>query len=257
MNNINVATRNQQGGTCWFHAIINGLVMSHRCRKYLLTLIKDRGLSPSKNSSGSSGACPRTIEGFWKYIAYRLKGPGSISPRIRNVNAIKASGLRRKVANPFGFIPRFGNTLSNYKRRAVASRSSVTGGTISDLYNLYKKLFGGGTTNNKKNPVFIVRKGNDFPTNLDDYKYILSHAYIQITGKGGFWGHAIAGFINRFGYYKAFDSNDSRRTLDWPWKVSVHDKHMLDYFNEYYGLSGFFKLVSIKKYAVYIRNDLY
>ena len=249
-NNINVATRNQQGGTCWFHAIINGLVMSHRCRKYLRTMIKDRGLSPSKNSFGSSGACPRTIEGFWKYIAYRLKGPGSISPRIRNVNAIKAAGLRRNVANPFGFIPRFGNTLSNYKRRALASRSSVTGGTISDLYNLYKKLFGG----NKKNPVFIVRKGNDFPTNLDNYT--LSHAYIQLNGKGGFWGHAIAGFINRFGYYKVFDSNNSRRTIDWHWRLSKYDKMFLDEFNEYYELSGFFKFVSIKKYAIYIRNDL-
>ena len=249
--NINVATRNQQGGTCWFHAIINGLVMSHRCRRYLRTMIKDRGLSPSKNSLG--GACPRTIEGFWKYIAYRLKGPGAISPRIRNVNAIKAAGLRRNVANPFGFIPRFGNTLSNYKRRALASRSSVTGGTISDLYNLYKKLFG----DDKKNPVFIIRKGNDFPTNLDDYKYILSHAYIQITGKGGFWGHAIAGFINRFGNYKAFDSNNSRHAIDWTWKNSEYDKYTLDWFNEYYGLSGFFKFVSIKKYAVYIRRDLY
>jgi hypothetical protein len=115
---------------------------------------------------------------------------------------------------------------------------------------LYKKLFG-------DDKVFIVRKGNDFPTHLDDYKYILSHAYIQITGKGGFWGHAIAGFINRFGNYKAFDSNNSRHVIDWTWRDSKYDNYALDWFNEYYGLSGFFKLVSIKKYAVYIRNDLY
>jgi hypothetical protein len=161
--------------------------------------------------------------------------------------------LRRKVANPFGFIPRIGNTLSNYKRRALASRSSVTGGTISDLYNLYKTLFG----DDKKNPVFIVRKGKDFPTHLDNYSYILSHAYIELAGRGGLWGHAVAGFINRNLDYKVFDSNESRRTIDWTWKDSEHDKHMLDYFNEDYELSGFFKFASIKKYAVYIRRDLY
>jgi hypothetical protein len=260
---LNVATRHQQGGTCWFHAIVNGLIMSAVSRKYLLRLLRERGFSPSK-SALSSGACPRTIDGFWKYIAYRLKGPKSISPRIRNVNAIKAAGLRRnKFANPMGFIPRIKNTMSTYRRRALASRTSVTGGTISDLYNLYKKLFGSDFSyrngnSNKKNPAFMIVKGDSFPVfkkTKDEYIYKLSHAYIQMTGLGGFWGHAITGFINSRGNFKLYDSNNAEETIDWDWNNS-NNKNMLDEFNKWYGFPKFFNLRKVKKYAIYIRYDL-
>jgi hypothetical protein len=256
---LNVATRNQQGGTCWFHAIINGLIMSAVSRKYLLRSIRERGISAL-----NSGACPRTIDGFWRYIAYRLKGPRSISPRIRNVNAIKAAGLRRnKFANPIGFIPRIRNTISTYKRRAYASRTSVTGGTVSDLYNLYKKLFGsdfayGNGNANKKNPAFMLVKGDSFPLfkkNKDEYIYKLSHAYISLKGAGGLWGHVIAGFINSRGNFKLYDSNYAKEAIDWDWNNS-NNKEMLDEFNRFYGLPKLFNLRKVVKYAVYIRYDL-
>jgi len=261
---INVATRLQQGGTCWFHAIISGLIMSKICRRYLLKVIRERGLSPTK-SALKTGACPRTIDGFWKYIAYRLKGPKSISPRIRNVNAIKAAGLRRnKIANFFGFIPRFGNTLSTYRRRALASRTSVTGGTVSDLYNLYKKLFGNDfmyqnknkNNGNTKPPVFILRKGNDFPYffNHKGDVYTLSHAYIVMMGVGGVWGHAVSGILNNNNYV-VYDSAHNN-TVRWWWRTSEDDKNALTFFNKRYDLPRYFNLRTIKKYAVYIRYDV-
>ncbi len=255
---VNVATRNQQGPTCWFHAILNGLIMSAVSRNYLLKIVKDKGVSPL-----NSGACPRTIDGFWKYIAYRLKGPKSISPRIRNVNVIKSVGVRRKFANPFGFIPRKGNTPSNYKRRASASRSSVTGGTVYDLYNLYKKLFGSdfsynNNSNNKKNPVFMLVKGDSFPLftkNKDEYIYKLSHVYIVMLGIGGVWGHVISGFINSHGNFKLFDSNAANRVINWNWS-EPNDKELVEFFNNFYRFPIFFNLRSVKKYAIYIRYDL-
>lgn len=260
---LNVATRHQQGGTCWFHAILNGLIMSAVSREYLRTCIKNRGLSPSK-SVLKTGACPRTIDGFWEYIAYRLKGPKSISPRIRNVNVIKASGLRRnKFANPLGFIPRKGDTMSTYKRRALASRTSVTGGNVYDLYNLYKKLFGSDFTyrngnSNKKNPAFMLVKGDSFPIykkNKDAHLYKLSHAYIVMMGVGGFWGHAISGFINSRGNFKLYDSTYANDVISWDWNNS-NNKEMLDEFNRFYRLPKFFNLRKVKKYAVYIRYGL-
>lgn len=255
---LNVATRNQQGGTCWFHAIVNGLIMSAVSRKYLLKIIKNGGYSPL-----NSGSCPRTVDGFWKYIAYRLKGPKKISPRIRNVNAIKAASLRRKrFVNPFGFIPRKGDTMSTYRRRALASRTSVTGGTISDLYNFYKKLFGSDfyyrnrNNTNKKHPVFMLVKGNQFSKfkERNDKLYLLSHAYIALIGTGGFWGHVVAGFRNSHGNFKLVDSNFTNKPISWDWSES-DDSELIKWFNSVYNLPTFFNIRKLKKYAVYIRSD--
>lgn len=252
--NINVATRVQQGGTCWFHAIVNGLIMSYRSRKYLKQSINSKGIT---NNNLGVGGCPRTIDGFWKYIAYRLKEPKTISPRIRNVNVIKASGARRRVANPLGFIPRRGNTKSNYTRRIALSRSSVTGGTISDLYNIYTKLFGKDFSNNTRStPIFVIRKGNDFQKvilNNKGVEYALSHSYIALNGRGGLFGHAIAGYISRNNAYRIFDSGwNVAHSFDW--SVSDGDKHLLDWYNKEYMPYGL-KLTSMKKWAVYVRMD--
>jgi hypothetical protein len=254
---LNVATREQQGGTCWFHAIMNGLLMSQRPRHYLRQLLKDKGI----NTNLISNACPRTIDGFWRYIAYRLKGPRTISPRIRNVNVIKASGARRRFANPLGFIPRKGNTKSNYTRRIAISRSSVTGGTISDLYNIYKKLFGSDfsykNSNTKSTPAFIMKKGNDLDTftKHNGTWYYLSHAYIKLKGKGGFWGHVVSGYINSHDNYKMFDSNRSD-PVDWIWRTSRYDDEYLKWFNTIYKLPSMFGFVRIQKWGIYIRSDL-
>lgn len=257
---LNVATRAQQGWTCWFHAIVDGLIMSAVSRKYLRSEIKKRGLN---SNALNSGTCPRTIDGFWKYIAYRIKGSRSISPRIRNVNAIKASGLRRnKFANPLGFIPRKGDTMSVYKRRASASRSSVTAGTVSDMYNLYKQLFGNdfsyeNKANKNNHPAFILVKGDSFPHYkiINRRSYSLSHVFISLIGVGGLWGHIISGFINSRSIFKLYDSNVPSIAVNWDWSKS-NNKDLLDYINSRYGFPRFFNLRKVRKYAVYIRYDL-
>jgi hypothetical protein len=231
--------------------------MSHRSRNYIKEIIKTKGIT---NNLGIGG-CPRTIEGFWRYIAYRLKGPKTISPRIRNVNAIKASGARRRFANPLGFIPRKGNTKSNYKRRISLSRSSVTGGTISDLYNIYKKLFGKEfsykNSNTKSTPAFIMKKGNDLEniTRHNGEWYYLSHAYIVLRGKGGFWGHVVSGYINSHNNYKIFDSN-MNKSYDWIWRTSEYDEAYLKWFNTVYDFPKMFGFTRIQKWGIYIRSDL-
>jgi hypothetical protein len=252
---VNVAFRKQQGGTCWFHAIMNGLLMSYMPRKYLREMIKQKGIS---NNSFTMNSCPRTIDGFWKYIAYRLKGAGNINARVRNVNVIKAVGARRKFANPLGFIPRRGNTVSSYTKRVAKSRSSVTGGSISDLYNIYTKLFANDFSyrKNSSTPKFFLRKGNDFEPyfKYNGEWYYISHAYIQVSGRGGFWGHAIAGYKTMRGTYKISDSN-LEAPYDFNWRVSENDKILIDWMNEVYGLPSIVGLKTIKKYAIYVRQD--
>ena len=255
MNNSppNVATRAQQGGTCWFHAIINGLLMSWKTRKILREYLARENRVNTGNKS-----CPVSRAAFWGYIAHRLKGPGAISPSYSNANIIRSSGARRRTVNPLGFIPRKGNTRTNYMRRVWKSRSGVTGGSFPDLLNIYEKMFGNVLSYKNKgpiNPLFVIRKGNDFKPIIihKGVEYSLSHSYLAMYGKSGLFGHAIAGYVSRLGTYRIFESGWNK-VFSYDWKSSEDDKTLLDWFNTEFMPFGL-KLASMKKWAVYVRMD--
>lgn len=235
--------RTQQGGTCWFHAIINGLLLSWKSRKILLA--KSAKFSPAT-------ACPvRSARSgiFWSYIRDRLADKNTNA--YKNVRVIKNLGARSRIVNPFGFVPRIGDTKNTYMKRASMSRSSITGGSIHDLYNIYEKLF--------KDEEFIIKKGTSLKKTLTHKGkiYELSHAYISLSGPSKrvvLYGHAIAGFISPEGTYDVYDSNSTEVYKDLHWNTKEFD----DWYTKWYSdtLPVFLKIVKCEKWGIYIREDL-
>lgn len=241
MNTLNIATRVQQGGTCWFHAIVNGVLMSWRMRK----IIRDKLANiPTKESSK-----------FWEYINHRLKGPGTVNKIYSNQNVIRSIGARRRIFNPFGMIPRVGEPRSKFVRRFLKSRSGVTGGTFSDLLNIYEQMFQDDFAykeHSKKAPSLIIKKGTDFKDIItqDGVEYGISHSYIIISGYKGLIGHAICGYVTKMRNFRIFDSAiDESFSFDWRYKDN--DAGLIKWMNDRLPIT----LTNVKKWAVYVRFD--
>lgn len=263
-NSPNVLTRRQQGPTCWFHATINGLLMSWKSRRMLESRIplantNIGGRSIFSSNSSLTNSCPtRRASGqmFWQYIADRLRGKGTVSPRYVNKNVIKNLGIRRKyVPNVVSMIPRLSNTKRTYMRRFTSARSSVMGGTFSDLLNVYDKLFPGEVSMASENrpTTFVIKKGNDFekyPRHAGR-NYDLSHAYIQVMISSRLAGHAMTGYVSRLGNYNLYDSGYNRYVKDFRWQMSATDPILIDYIRENYSLP----VTKVSKWAIYIRSD--
>lgn len=258
-NSPNVRTRIQQGGTCWFHAIINGLLMSWKSRRMLESRIPLVNTNVGGRSLFSANSCPsRRASGqmFWRYIDHRLSGKGKVSPRYVNKNVIKNLGLRRKsVPNVLSMIPKSTNTKRTYMRRFMSARSSVMGGTFSDLLNVYDKLFPGEVSmaSENKPTTFVIEKGRKFEKYImhAGRSYDLSHAYIQVMLPGRLAGHAMAGYVSRLGNYNLYDSGFGIHIKDFRWQMSSADPILLQYLRENYRLP----VTKVSKWAIYIRTD--
>lgn len=208
----------QQGGTCWFHSIINGLLMSPRPRRLLRRMTAS---VPSVNFSGN--ACPTKSAGrewFLKYIKHRLEMNGPVHETFKNRNVILSSGLRgigRPSEKRYSFVSAL-NLLTGGR----------TGGTPGDLVWFYNSMFPGQFTNRNgsSTPLFVMKKfgrytkrGNpavphELKRNGRDYE--LSHAFISFrVGLTG--GHAVAGYKTARGAFKAYDSayGDDVPGYDW------------------------------------------
>jgi len=207
---INVKRHRQTGGTCWFHAAINGLLMSPIARKIVKERLRfiNRGERFS-NIGGQSifmDQCPSSTitrdSLFWDYIRKRLEG-GRGTIKTNNSAIIKSSGLRRNT--------------------------NVRGGNFTDMYNLYKKLFPGDykvSFIGNSTPSFVFKTGNKFKPieTHHGHSYILSHSYITMTGPASI--HIVAGFIDRSGSHKIYDSaSDKFYTFDWTRQFSQFGKY--------------------------------
>lgn len=217
------------------------------------------GRSIFSSNSSLTNSCPtRRASGqmFWQYIADRLRGKGTVSPRYVNKNVIKNLGIRRKyVPNVVSMIPRLSNTKRTYMRRFTSARSSVMGGTFSDLLNVYDKLFPGEVSMASENrpTTFVIKKGNDFekyPRHAGR-NYDLSHAYIQVMISSRLAGHAMTGYVSRLGNYNLYDSGYNRYVKDFRWQMSATDPILIDYIRENYSLP----VTKVSKWAIYIRSD--
>jgi len=164
-----------------------------------------RGMSIFSNSN----TCPsRTAKDslFWDYIRQRLEG-GRMRMNTNNRNLIMSSGLR--------------NSSQQLKRKfnRTPTRQNVRGGNFTDMYNLYKKLFPGDykvSFIGSSTPTFIFKTGTVFnPVEIHHGAlYMLSHAYITMSGPES--THIVAGFMNRNGNPRIYDSApDKFYNLNW------------------------------------------
>ena len=254
-NSPNVLTRGQQGGTCWFQAIINGLLMSPKSRRILQTI-----MPITNNNSNNSNSCPsRSASGrlFWSYVRHRLSGQGSISPRYVNKNVIRNFGLRRSgfLPNIGSIVPRIGNTKRSYRSRLASARSGMFGGSFADFRNVYDKLFPGdwsSVSENRSTTFVVVKKGNymnDFIKHRGEL-YVLSHAYIEVMLPFKISGHAMTGYISRNGNPMIYDSGFNRYfPLDWKSREKS-DTVLINYIREGYSA----RVTKVHKWGVYVKN---
>lgn len=261
----NVKLGFQQGGTCWFHGIINGLLLSPDTRRILQKMVSQMNLGPTTNINTNS--CPgRTTSAtwFWKYIRHRLSSGGITSPIFRNKNVIRSVGLRRKTAKPSGIFPRFGNTVSTWRGRLMSSRSGVTGGTKEDFVHMYQKLFPGNFTtnaNSKTTPLFVIHQFGTFASKVNPYvphtmsrggvRYNLSHAWIMFNIKP-LMGHVVAGYKTKYGTFRAYDSGTHTVYPSYDWTVRDRVSPLLKLYEN---LPFPLRPGGIKIWAVYIRSQ--
>lgn len=260
-NNVpNIRMRKQQGGTCWFHALINGLIMSYVCRKVIKKRLEQelnsnnmglRGLFGEEEACLSKSASPSM---FWKYIAHRLGGRGRVNYNYRNANVIRnmklrSSGITKLVPKP---------SKTPYIQRVASAWPVVHGGGLMpDITNLYSKLFPGDFKvgfNGTSTPTFII---STIDTRFNEYvnhngaMYRLSHANIILRPRVPIAGHAIAGYVTRNGKYNVYDSGTDQIFSDVAWNQSGYDKYLLDAMNERW--KNLITFTSIKKRAFYVR----
>jgi len=207
-----VRTRVQQGGTCWFHAIINGLLMSPRPRR----LLKQMTANVRGNAANAS-ACPSkraSRELFLKYIKHRLEGPGNVNNVFKNVNVIRSVGLRG-LGSP---------KSTRYSLASVFNSlrgGNASGGTIGDMKWFYKKMFPSSLFVFKKFGGFGGYSGRSNPSvphfmTKNGLNYELTHALITFWVKP-IGGHAITGYKTARGDFVAYDSGFGKRVPDYDW----------------------------------------
>ncbi len=199
-----VATRKQQGGTCWFHAAVNGLLMSVFARKIIKQRIKENKIS--SNYIGGTSCFSRKVskETLWEYMAHRLKSE-TINSRIKNKNVIIQSGIRKHP-------PLF-----------KSKSKTVDGGTIRDIDIVYSKLFGNDFSylKEKRKTTFVIYDASADKTvhetiNHLGTNYVLSHSYITLYSANDSIAHAVAGYRNKRSQYKVFDSRHTEpRNHNW------------------------------------------
>lgn len=183
MNSPSPSGHRQTGGTCWFHAALNGILMSPLARRFLRV---------NRNSSV-----------FWNYIRTRLSR-GNVRS-VTNRNVIQSIGLRSPGA-------------------------CVRGGTLVDLYRIYDALFPGDyriSFRGSSTPTFILFNGQDLVRSrvFNGHMYQLSHAYILMRNPVTQKNHAIAGFIDRNGVPKIYDSASDRVYSEEDWTLRSFSTH--------------------------------
>lgn len=191
----------QEGETCWFHAILNGLIMSKRPREIMASMTnsvpddnrRNYSFCPMRNAS-------RNV--FWRYIKHRISSYGRVNSSYKNVNVIKSSGVR-------GLRNRLGSLF----------KKNTGNGTAKDVFNFYKNMFSPGIFKLK-----VISMRNNVPES-NSPRYTLTHSWIglligkvnpannsiEIAG-----GHSVCGYITPTGKYKIYDSQtDKVYDVDW------------------------------------------
>jgi hypothetical protein len=138
-------------------------------------------------------------------------------------------------------IPRLTNTKRSYMRRFFISRHSVTGGAVSDMINIYDKLFPGDFSMKSENrpTSFVIQKGDNFDKVIlhAGKRYELSHCYITMRGYLG--GHVMAGYLSRIGNYNVYDSGQNIIYNKLAWFHESFNPDLIEIVKQNYGRCTF------------------
>lgn len=145
----------QTGGTCWFHAVLNGLIMSPIARRILRERRSDNSI-------------------FWNYIRSRLNRGNVRSMSNRNV--IESAGLRNRNACVRG-----GTLIDLYRMYDTLFPGD------------YKIGFRGGSST--PTFVLLNGSEFGPRRMFNGHEYRLSHAYILMHNPITRKNHAVAGFM--------------------------------------------------------------
>jgi hypothetical protein len=222
LNTRNNSIRVQYGGTCWFHTLLNGWLLSGNGRKILISRVQFTNPNPELDN-----ICPvrsKIPSYFWNYIKFELSAPKDhiwANVRLQNKyhesNLIRATGLRKG--------------------------DNVSGGTYRDMEPFMNFIAPGNWSKKPGLDICILHYGRGFKEIHPPPGYQPSHAYIALTSSNPETmgrGHAITGYV-RNGEYKIADSNSTRPIpCDW-----FHDVRDLE------------KYAHRKKYEVAMKEGFY
>lgn len=198
-NQINLPfVRFQIGPTCWFHATLNGWLLSDVGRKFLKIYLKKFKYSNNVKPYTRVMACPRRgviPVYFWSYVEYMIKQIEN--PRkLDTFNAAVQLGIE-------------------YEQNAVIKNlipernSERRGGRVSDTQIFFDKVFTPkhwGKSIEKYYGRRIIYTKEFIEDDIPDVSgYTLSHAYITYTSKN-LHRHAICGVIYKKQMY-IYNSN--------------------------------------------------
>ena len=218
MNNSTLARKKQGGKTCWFHAALNGFLLSSVGRQFLRYILDTENVKEI-----TKDICPMKSLDNRKLALQLIKGylNEGISTSKENVN-----------------------TFVKY------NKNMNKGGTVNDQAKLYNTLFykyksfikvGYLSNNNKKYKTSFEFNG---PTNIINKKnlknnnnYILSHSIITVQSNT--YGHDMCGYKNIKGEYVIFDSGTGKDVdIDWS-NFDTLQSNITKYVTKWYSnLSG-------------------
>jgi hypothetical protein len=221
LNIRNNSIRIQKGGTCWFHAILNGWLLSGTGRNVLKA--RTRFTEPNSELDNICPVRSKTPTYFWNYIKFELSAPKDhIWANVRLQDKYHETNLIRSLK------------LRN---------GNVSGGTYKDIEPFMSFIAPGNWSKRPGLDICIITYGRGIKELKAPLGYQPSHAYIALTSSNPAtmgYGHAITGYI-RNGEYKIADSNSTRPfPCDW-----FHDVRDLE------------RYAHRKKYEVAMNNGFY
>ena len=221
----------QQGGTCWFHASLNGWLLSSKGRELLLVMLRE--FKKKYSLSNSNTTCPRRgtlpLGYFWHYVENIITGRSwnlrstvlkyKVGDVISNVNRVAANmtinkylmtGPNMKLRERLnGIVEKArvspGNFVNSHLIHNVGLRNTIHPSeppTLRDLFTFFGistktqfRLFEAGikTPNNLKAKMNKSMFANEKEYNqLNRYFKSPRNEYARFKSEGGTYGDAIA-----------------------------------------------------------------
>jgi len=141
------AVKVQQGGTCWFHAFLNGWLLSGTGRIVMTNILKEYKKTSEYKKYADINACPMRgrlpLNFFWQYVDHMLKPPRNrTNLNFHNARVIENLGLRI-IGNPTNWESilnslHLGNYMNNLESGDINSHNSLvkSGVTEQQLVNM-------------------------------------------------------------------------------------------------------------------------
>ena len=216
----------QTTGTCWFHALMNGFLLSKYGRPYLEETIREYEEKNGKiENLKSINFCPMK---YHEHFSHKGLYFSIIKKFLR-------FGIKNKYNTLQGFFP----NQTNIENRGGRTQILVK---YNELNKLYKMLFG-----NEYLKDFLITEYSTYKFNMEnrisakintavfsdiphirkegDDNYVLSHAQIAGTSRDG--GHAITGFVCDDNKYYIYNYG---QTFLFDWTKKDSENSLREYF---------------------------